>query len=130
MPLNFSGGPEDKTMTVGIQFCGGCNPRIDRGQIVRELQQALIDMGLEVVFNRLDADVVVFLSGCMSGCAFKYNPKDPPYVTVAANTVDDEEVYETRIVPEVLKKVRNIFDQRHTGMHMENHDRIGRTLAG
>jgi len=89
-------------MTVGIQFCGGCNPRIDRGRIAQELQKSLVGMGFDVVFNSPDADFVVFLSGCLSGCAFKHNPKDPPYVTVAAATVDGVEVAEDRIVPEVL----------------------------
>ena len=43
--------------TVGIQFCGGCNPRIDRGRIALELQQALEGMGHRVVFNSPDADL-------------------------------------------------------------------------
>jgi hypothetical protein len=95
-----------RPLTVGIQFCGGCNPRIDRGQVALALQQALSDEGFEVVFNSPGADIVIFLSGCMSECAFKYNPKDPPYVTVAATTVDGVEAPEDRIVPEVLMKVR------------------------
>jgi sulfite reductase beta subunit-like hemoprotein len=108
--------------TVGIQFCGGCNPRIDRGQIARELQQELEGMGHRVVFNSPDADLVIFLSGCMSGCAFKFNPKDPPYVTVAAATVDGEEVGEARIVPEVLRKVRQYHERLETEIRKENHD--------
>ena len=94
-----------RPMTAGIRFCGGCNPRIDRGQIALELQKALVGMGFGVVFNSPDADFVVFLSGCLSGCAFKYNPNDPPYVTVAAATVDGVEVAAGRIVPEVLMKM-------------------------
>ena len=117
-------------MTVGIQFCGGCNPRIDRGKISRELQQALVGMGHDVVFNSLDADIVIFLSGCMSGCAFKFNPKDPPYIMVAATTVDREEVGEAHIIPEVLGRVKNIFAQPDTGMRRENHDRAICTPAG
>ncbi len=110
-------------MTVSIQFCGGCNPRIDRGQIARELQQALVDMGFEVVFNSLDADLVIFLSGCMSGCAFKFNPKDPPYITVAASTVDGEEVGEARIVPEVLKRVMQIHERQDAEFRKDHYVR-------
>jgi hypothetical protein len=95
--------------TVGIQFCGGCNPRIDRGEIALALRKALADRGIEVVFNRLDADFVIFLSGCTSGCAFKFNPTNPPYVTIAGTTVDNEDVGETRIVPEVLRKVKEFY---------------------
>ena len=99
-----------RPITVSIQFCGGCNPRIDRGRIALELQQALEDSGYHVVYNSLDVDFVIFLSGCMSGCAFKFNPKDPPYVTVAAATVDGEEVGDARIVPEVLRTVRKFYE--------------------
>ena len=52
-----------RPMTVGIQFCGGCNPRIDRGQIALELQKALVDRDFDVVFNSPEADFVIFLSG-------------------------------------------------------------------
>ena len=108
--------------TVGIQFCGGCNPRIDRGRIALELQLALEGMGHRVVFNSPDADFVIFLSGCMSGCAFKFNPRNPPYVTVAAATVDNEEVGEARIVPEVLRKVRQYYERLETEIRKEDHD--------
>jgi hypothetical protein len=111
-------------MTVSIQFCGGCNPRIDRGQIARELQQALVDMGHEVIFNRLDADVVIFLSGCMSGCAFKFNPTNPPYITVAATTVDGEEVDATRIIPEVLRKLKQIRERQETELRKGSYVRM------
>jgi hypothetical protein len=116
-------------MTVSIQFCGGCNPRIDRGRIARELQQALVETGYEVVFNSLDADFVIFLSGCMSGCAFKFNPKDPPYVTVAATMVDNEEVGEALIIPEVLRRVRQYDERLKTEIRKENHECTGRTQA-
>jgi hypothetical protein len=109
-------------ITVGIQFCGGCNPWIDRGQISRELQRALVDMGFDVVFNSLDADFVIFLSGCLSGCAFKFNPKDPPYVTVAAVTVDGVEMSADRIVPEVLMKVRQFYERLETEIRKEDHE--------
>jgi hypothetical protein len=110
-------------MTVSIQFCGGCNPRIDRGQIARELQQALVGMGFEVVFNSRDADRVIYLSGCMSGCAYKFNPTDPPYVTVAATTVDGEEVGEARIVPEALRKLKQIQERQETELLKERYMR-------
>lgn len=109
--------------TIGIRFCGGCNPRIDRGRIARELEQALADLGHPVVYNSDGADFVIFLSGCMSGCAFKYNPKDPPYVAVAAATADGEEVGEALIVPDVLRKVRQYDERLETDIRKEDHER-------
>jgi hypothetical protein len=116
--------------TIGIRFCGGCNPRIDRGRIARELEQALAALGHPVVYNSDGADLVIFLSGCLSGCAFKYNPKDPPYIAVAATTVDGEEAGEDRIVPEVLRKVRQYDERLETDIRKENHDGLRGRQAG
>lgn len=91
--------------TVSIRFCGGCNPRIDRGRVALELKVALEERGHRVVWGGREADFRIFLSGCLSGCAFKYNPADPPCVVVAGTTVDDEEVGEAQVVSDVLKKV-------------------------
>jgi hypothetical protein len=117
-------------MTVGIQFCGGCNPRIDRGQIALELQKALIDMGFDVVFNSPDADFVVFLSGCLSGCAFKFNPTEPPFVMVAGTTVDGIELGEDLIVSEVIRKVRQYYERLETEIRKEDHERRDGAEAG
>ena len=108
--------------TIGIRFCGGCNPRIDRGRIARELERALAAEGHPVVFNSPDADFVIFLSGCLTGCAFKYNPKDPPFITVAAATVDGEETAEDRIVPDVLRKVRQTNERLETNIRQEDRE--------
>jgi len=112
-------------MKVSIRFCGGCNPRIDRGVIARELQQALAGMRVDVVVNRPDADCAVFLSGCLSGCALKYNPYEPPYVEVAAATVDGSEVPQAMIVGAVMKKVRKILERLETEIRQKNHERRG-----
>ncbi len=108
--------------TIGIRFCGGCNPRIDRGRIARELERALTAEGYPVVFNSSEADLVIFLSGCLTGCAFKYNPKDPPFITVAAATVDGEETAEDRIVPDVLRKVRQTNERLETNIRQEDRE--------
>jgi hypothetical protein len=99
---------------ISIQFCGGCNPRIDRGRIALELKRELEGLGCRVSFNKPDSEFVIFLSGCMSSCSFKFNPRTPPYVIVAANTVDIDVTDETRIVPEVLRKVNNYYERLET----------------
>jgi hypothetical protein len=97
--------PQMKPMTVCIQFCGGCNPRIDRGRIATQLQNELLDSGFDVAFNNPDADSTIFLSGCLSGCAFKFNPREQPSVAVAESTVNGVEIPRETIVPEVLIQV-------------------------
>ena len=118
-------------MTVGIQFCGGCNPRIDRGQIALELQKELVDMQFEVAFNNPDADIVVFLSGCLSGCAFKLNPtEEPRFVMVAGDALDGVYLGEDLIVSEVIRKVRQYYERLETEIRKEDHDRRYGVEAG
>ena len=98
-------------MKVAVQFCGGCNPRIDRGSIALEIKQVLTGQGHEIVFNSISADFVVFLSGCLSNCAFKHNPVEMPHVTVASFTLDCVDIPSDRIVPEILMKVRQFYER-------------------
>ncbi len=94
---------------ISIRFCGGCNPRIDRGRIARELQRILEEKGLSVMFNKTGAaDLMIFLSGCLSGCAFKFNAHKPSGIMIAGETVDTEIVDESLIVQEVLRKVETL----------------------
>jgi len=79
-------------MVVSIQFCGGCNPHIDRGSIAHRLKEKLLESRHEVLINSPIADMTIFLSGCPSGCAFVFNTKDPPFIVVAAETVDGAKV--------------------------------------
>lgn len=111
----MTGGREKESgpAVVRIRFCGGCHPRIDRGRIALELREALEGMGCRVAFGGGDeADFVVFLCGCLSGCAFRDNPGDVPSVAVAEATVDFWEVGEERIVPEVLARVETFLKGR------------------
>lgn len=115
------------TPQVSIRFCGGCNPRIDRGRIARELRDLFESMGMSVIFNSTDADIVVYLSGCLSGCAWKFYPADVPHATVADHTVDMESVEEARIVPEVSRKVKEYYERLETDIRKKDNDGGGRS---
>ncbi len=107
---------------VSIRFCGGCNPRIDRGRIAGELQRLFAEMGMETVFNSIDADIVIYLSGCLSGCAWKLHPAVVPHVNVADHTVDMETAEEARIVPEVTRKVKEYYERLEAEILKKNND--------
>lgn len=88
-------------MIVSIKFCGGCNPRIDRGKIAGELKKRFEKLGMTVVWNKLDADFIVFLSGCTTSCACRWVLPDVPSVVIAATTVNHREVAEEDIIPSI-----------------------------
>ncbi|EAX48076.1 hypothetical protein TcarDRAFT_1954 [Thermosinus carboxydivorans Nor1] len=99
---------------VSIYFCGGCNPRIDRGQIAKEVSQLLAGQGFQILFNTLDADFIVFLSGCTVSCANKYHSGGRPAITVAADMVDGMNVDLGRLSDEIVMKVMDYFRQLKT----------------
>jgi hypothetical protein len=96
---------------IGIIFCGGCNPRIDRGRIAAQLRADLLMMGYEVCYNSLDVDFAIYLSGCTVNCALKCNRNDCPSAVVAAATLDAVAVEPAELVADIVTKVRNYFEQ-------------------
>lgn len=58
-------------MKCGIKFCGGCNPRYDRGAASREIQRRLKDEDIEFVNATEDekVDNLLVIGGCSACCA-------------------------------------------------------------
>ena len=55
--------------TAYIKFCGGCNPRYDRGKLAKELKQSLEG---RVEFSSHDANIPrnigIVIQGCENDC--------------------------------------------------------------
>lgn len=90
-------------MRVGIVFCGGCNPYYDRGQLAQDLVTTLCDH--QFVYNSLDCDLVIYLSGCTSNCAFKHTPTDLPRIYVAGMNIDAQSVERKDLLKTILSKI-------------------------
>lgn len=95
---------------ISIVFCGGCNPRIDRGKVALQIQDILVARGYQVSYNSFDVDFVIYMSGCTANCALKYNLNSLPAVIVAAATVDVVAIDEGKLAKEIIMKVRNYFE--------------------
>lgn len=96
---------------VGIQFCGGCNPRIDRGLIAASLKQSLEEIGCEVHFHIQEADLVIFLSGCSASCALRHHQTEKSAISIAGRFIDHYEYEESEMVSQILKKARVYLDE-------------------
>ena len=94
---------------VSINFCGGCNPWINRVEVANEVQGLLSAKGIQVTFNSFDTDLVIYLSGCLSNCAQRYSHSTVPCIAVAAATVDAMAVDISQIVVEIVIRVRNLL---------------------
>ncbi len=73
-----------------VKFCGGCNPRYDRGEAYRRICQALSDVArFSLPEEGKTYDVLVILRGC-TGCEYLYEdiPAEHRFVSVCAEDVD------------------------------------------
>lgn len=57
-------------MHCGVRFCGGCNPRFDRGAAFEKIKDQLKDE-IEFKYAEEDAlyDVILVIGGCTNCCA-------------------------------------------------------------
>lgn len=55
-------------MTIGIRYCGGCNPRFDRAEIASRLKKEFPQHDVRI-HPDTDTDAVVILCGCSAACA-------------------------------------------------------------
>ncbi|WP_409968928.1 hypothetical protein RFF05_02870 [Bengtsoniella intestinalis] len=56
-------------MTIGIKYCGGCNPRYNRKQAVETLVEAFPHWTVSTAYPNVCYDVLVVVCGCSATCA-------------------------------------------------------------
>jgi hypothetical protein len=85
---------------IGVWYCGGCNPQIDRSRIVMELREGLRKMGLKVDFTSVrerPVDIFLLVNGCKHACLEAKSLKagrDRPKISVRGEMVEDQYVGE------------------------------------
>jgi hypothetical protein len=57
--------------TVGVRYCGGCNPSYERVEMIQRLQCLLEDRFTFAVEELQDSDIIVLVNGCPRACADK-----------------------------------------------------------
>ena len=56
-------------MKIGIKYCGGCNPRYDRGAAVRQFQTQFPELSCSPARTGEHYDLLLVLCGCTARCA-------------------------------------------------------------
>jgi len=65
-----------RTLKLRIQFCGGCNPEIDRGLLVKRLKQLIESVGIKPIICKDDqADWLILVNGCSRACLEEQFPE-------------------------------------------------------
>lgn len=55
-------------MKIGVKFCGGCNPRYDRGSTFRKLKEEITDVKWITGEEGIICDYWLLICGCQRGC--------------------------------------------------------------
>ncbi|MDR3554029.1 MAG: hypothetical protein P4L55_04685 [Syntrophobacteraceae bacterium] len=96
---------------VGIKYCGGCNPRIDRSRVAEEIGACLPE-GFQLVQGKGPVvwDVGILICGCAVACADSCELKSLArgWIRVCGPVVDHEEVVEGRIARAIAEKLSKI----------------------
>jgi hypothetical protein len=101
----------ESMFTIGVRYCGGCNPQIDRSRIVIDLREGLKKMGLEVELTtekERAVDMVLIVNGCKHACLEAKQVESDcgyPVISVRGEMVDDQYVEEGDIIKILIQRI-------------------------
>ena len=73
-----------------VKFCGGCNPRYDRGAAYQQIRSALVDCAeFTLPVDGQQYDVLLILRGC-TGCPYLYEEIDAAHRVICVCAEDIE----------------------------------------
>jgi hypothetical protein len=93
---------------IGLKFCGGCNPVIDRAALVREIGK-LLPAGWKLVTERqaVPWEKAMLVCGCPVACANRPEVKDlaEEWVLISGPMIDLKMVPEKEMAAVVVRKI-------------------------
>ncbi|OGP67489.1 MAG: hypothetical protein A2W27_11755 [Deltaproteobacteria bacterium RBG_16_44_11] len=93
---------------IGIKYCGGCNPLIDRAKLVCEIEKALPpEYSLTTESSSNPWDIGILVCGCLTACVEKPEIRNMArqWIFVAGNSVDLENITEEKMAGVIVKKI-------------------------
>ena len=93
---------------IGVKYCGGCNPVIDRVRLVSEVGKLLPpEYVLTTDKSSNPWDIGILVCGCSTACANKSAVKNfaRQWIFVAGNSVDLNNLQEEKMADIIVKKI-------------------------
>lgn len=93
---------------IGIKYCGGCNPHLDRTKLVREIKALLPQ---EYIFTTKQSsvwDIGIMICGCPTACVDKPDVRSlaRKWIIVAGKSIDLDNVPEEKLTAVVVRKIK------------------------
>ena len=96
-------------MRIAVKYCGGCNPSIDRANLVGKLLMLLAEAhpAWELVsMNEGVYDAIILVNGCPVGCVQKqFLTEQRPVFLIAGESLQRERIAENSLPEALLAKI-------------------------
>jgi hypothetical protein len=102
---------------VGVKYCGGCNPRIERSRFVDELKEKLAgDLSLAIGCSTEKWELGILVCGCPVACADRPETRSLAFewIVVSGPAVDMEPIPEKELATVIALKIKNYFEGRNS----------------
>lgn len=95
---------------IGIKYCGGCNPLIDRAKLVYEIRKAL-PPGYSLTTKSANPwDIGIMVCGCPLACVDKPEIKNLArrWILVAGKSVDLKNTLEEKLADIAVRNIKQL----------------------
>jgi hypothetical protein len=93
---------------IGLKYCGGCNPLIDRTGLAKEIEK-LLHPDLRLVTDMTSApwEIGILLCGCPIACADRPDVRciSKHWIRVGGPTVDMDSVEKDKMAALIVEKI-------------------------
>ncbi len=98
--------------SIGIKYCGGCNPVIDRINLVQEIGK-LLPPEYSIVHHESSGkwDIGILVCGCPSACADRQDLRHLArhWFLIAGQTIDRNTIPENELAGVIVQKIKNLI---------------------
>jgi len=96
-------------MRIAVKYCGGCNPSIDRANLVGKLVMLLAEAQPTwelVSVNEGVYDAIILINGCPVGCVQKqFLTEQRPVFLIAGESLQRERIAENSLPKALLAQI-------------------------
>jgi 3-hydroxyacyl-[acyl-carrier-protein] dehydratase len=98
--------------SIGIKYCGGCNPVIDRISLVQEIGKLLpSDHSIVNDESANQWDIGILVCGCPSACADRQELRRLArhWFLIAGRTIDQSIMPENELADAIVQKIKSLI---------------------
>ena len=96
---------------IGVKYCGGCNPHIDRAKLALEIEKLLPpEYSLITESSSNPWDIGIMICGCPTACKDKPDVRDlaRKWIVIAGESIDLDNMPEEKLVAIVVQKLKKL----------------------